>query len=243
MLIVPAIDLIGGKCVRLVKGDYAASTVFNDDPAAVARGFQEAGAKRIHVVDLDGAKAGRPVNLAAIESIARSVSIPVELGGGLRTLGDLQSAESAGVAEFILGTILIRDPGFALRAVTRWPGRIWIGIDARDGNVSVSGWLEGTATRAVDLAESWNAQPIRGFIVTDISKDGTLKGPGIGLLREVAAVVDKPLVASGGVSSIDDLLALLPLTKRGLEGAIVGMAIYTGAIDLRKAIEEVAKGC
>jgi phosphoribosylformimino-5-aminoimidazole carboxamide ribotide isomerase len=226
-----------------VKGDYAAFTVFSDEPAAVARDFEEAGAKRIHVVDLDGAKAGRPVNLAVVEAIAKAVSIPVELGGGLRTIGDLLSAEQAGVSEFILGTILIRDPGFALRAVERWPGKVWIGIDAKNGNVAVSGWLEGTATRAVDLAESWTHRPIRGFIVTDISKDGTLKGPGVGLLREVVAVVDKPVVASGGVSTIEDLRNLLPLTRRGLEGAIVGMAIYTGAIDLKRAIEEVARGC
>ncbi|HEY8418403.1 MAG TPA: imidazole glycerol phosphate synthase subunit HisF [Limnochordales bacterium] len=235
MLIIPAIDLRGGRCVRLVQGDPSRETVYADDPVAVARRFAAAGARRLHVVDLDGAFEGLPRNLSVALDIARAVDIPVQLGGGIRTMAAIEAVLSAGVAYVILGTAAIEQPELVEEACRRFPGRVLVGIDARDGRVAVRGWAEGTGRDAVELAREMGRRGVRQIIFTDIARDGTLQGPNLDALQRVAAAGPQ-VIASGGVSSLADLEALAALEERGVVGVIIGKALYTGAIDLAQAL-------
>ena len=236
MILYPAIDIRGGRCVRLVEGDFARETAFADDPAIPARRWAEAGAEWLHVVDLDGAVAGAPVNLETVRRIRSAVDIPIQLGGGLRSLNDLETVYALGIDRAILGTAALRDPELATTAVARWVDRIAIALDARDGLLATDGWLGQSDARAIDIARSLAEAGARHFIYTDISRDGTLTGPNLDSLRELVSAVDAGVIASGGIASLDDLRAA---AETGAAGAIVGRALYDGRIDLREAIEVV----
>lgn len=236
--IIPAIDLQGGKCVRLVQGDFDQSTVYGDDPAGMARRWEAAGATRIHVVDLDGAKEGGPRQLAVVGEIVQAVSVPVQLGGGLRTLDDIAAAVDAGVERVMVGTKAIEDPNFVDRALARFGERVGIGIDARDGRVAVRGWVDVSDVDAIDLARSMAERDVRTIVYTDISRDGMLIGPNVDAMRKMAeAVPSVAVIASGGVGAPQDIL---DLAVTGTVGVIVGKAIYTGNVDLAAAIAALA---
>ena len=233
MLILPAIDLQAGRCVRLVQGDFARSQEFSDDPAAVARRWQREGARWLHVVDLDGAREGAPRNLAAIRAIREALSIPVEVGGGLRSLESAALLLEMGIERVILGTAALKDRPFLRACLERWGVRIVVGLDARNGLVATDGWLETSTTSALALARELAAEGVARFIYTDIARDGTLSGPNLEALKHLLAGIEQPIIASGGVSSLADLRALAAL---GVEGAIVGRALYTGEVQLAEAI-------
>ena len=233
MEILPAIDLRGGKCVRLLQGDYDRETVFSDDPPAMARHWESLGATRLHVVDLDGAKEGAPRNLAVVRDICAAVSIPVQLGGGMRDVSIARQALGAGVDRVIVGTAVL-DPGAAAEFVTSLGDRVVAGIDARDGFVAVRGWLDTTEIRAVALAKKLVALGMRWVVFTDIRSDGMLKGTNIPALKDMVESVDASVIASGGITTIDDLRAA---RDAGAAGAIVGRALYAGSLDLKEAIE------
>ena len=234
MEILPAIDLRGGKCVRLLQGDYAQETVFGDDPVAMARHWESLGATRLHVVDLEGAKAGHPCQLDTIAAIARGVSIPVEMGGGIRTVALAQQALAVGVERVILGSAAL-DRTVAEEFAAALRGRVVGGIDARDGLVAVRGWLDTTKVKAVDLARELVALGIEWIVYTDIGSDGMLQGANLAAMREmVEAVPEAKVIASGGVTTVEDLRAL---RAAGAAAVIVGMALYTGKLDLKDALE------
>ena len=233
MILYPAIDIRGGRCVRLIEGDFNRETTYDADPAAAARRWVEAGAEWLHVVDLDGAVEGRPVNRDAIAKIRAAVDVQIQLGGGLRMLTDLDDAFSAGIDRLILGTVALRDPELVISAVARWDGSIAVALDARDGHLATDGWLGQTNARAVEVAERLAQARVRHFIYTDIKRDGTLSGPNLEGLRELIERVDADVIASGGIASLDDLGAV---SSAGAPGAIVGRALYDGRIDLREAI-------
>lgn len=235
--VIPAIDIKDGRCVRLYQGDYDQVTVFDHDPVAVARKWEQLGATRIHVVDLDGAKAGRPVNAHVVYSIVRSVGVPVQLGGGLRDQSAVASALNLGVQRVILGTAAIRDPQLVARLVGECGDRIVIGVDARDGWVAAQGWTETSHIKADDLVQRMGALGVRSVIYTDIARDGTLGGPDVEGVRALVHEGGPEIIASGGVAQLDDLLAL---ARTGAAGVIVGKALYTGAIDLQQAIQAVS---
>jgi len=238
MLIYPAIDLLNGRCVRLRQGDYSQETVFSDDPASVARRWVELGADRIHVVDLDGAKAGGPRQLSIVAQIAQAVSVPVQLGGGLRTLEDIEAALTAGVDRVIVGTRAIEDPGFVDEALARFGEKVGIGIDAKDGRVAVRGWVDVSDVGALDLARSMADRGVKTIVYTDIARDGMLIGPNVEAMQRMAeAVPDVSVIASGGVAALGDVL---DLAATGTTGVIVGKAIYTGNVDLAEAIQALA---
>jgi len=232
--VIPAIDLRGGRCVRLLQGDFARETVFSDDPVAVARRWEACGAPRLHVVDLDGAAGGRPVQVEIVRAIARAVAVPVQTGGGLRTMEALADALAAGAARAVLGTAAAEDPGLVARAVERYGEAIVVGVDAREGMVATHGWLKAQPVRAIELMRRMEAAGVRRFVYTDISRDGAMAGPSIAGVEEAVRATKAAVIASGGVSTLDDLERL---ARAGAEGAIVGRAIYTGAIDLREAVE------
>jgi phosphoribosylformimino-5-aminoimidazole carboxamide ribotide isomerase len=234
VILYPAIDIRGGRCVRLVEGDFARETAYEDDPSVAARRWAEAGAEWLHIVDLDGAVAGAPVNQAAVAKIRAAVAAPMQLGGGLRTLDDLETAFAAGVNRVILGTIALKNPELVSEAVARWGDAVAVALDARDGRLATEGWLGQSEDRAVEVARRLARVGVRHFIFTDISRDGTLAGPNIESLREVIAAVDAGVIASGGIASLDDIRAS---QEAGAAGAIVGRALYDGRIDLRDAIE------
>jgi len=241
MLIIPAIDLKNGKCVRLLRGDLDAETVYGDDPVAMGRRWADAGARYLHVVDLDGAVQGQPVNHAAIRGLCAALAMPIEVGGGIRTVERAGELIALGVDRVIFGTSALRQPEIVAEACARFPGRVAVGIDARDGMVAVEGWLETSATAAIDLArtaESWGAARI---IYTDISRDGTQEGVNAEATRALADGIGIPVTASGGVGSLDDILALRAHESAGVDSVIVGRAIYTGAVDLAEAIRRVAE--
>lgn len=242
MEIIPAIDLLAGRCVRLYQGDYAQSEVFNDDPVAVARQWVEQGATRLHLVDLDGAKAGRPENWQAISAIAAAVEVPVEVGGGLRDRDRVAELFDLGVRYAILGTAAVENPELVAELGAAFPGQIIVGIDARNGKVATRGWLETSEVDAVELAQQMSQRGAAAIIYTDIQRDGTLQGPNLEALREVAQAVEIPVIASGGVSAVTDLLSLLALEPRGVSGVIIGKALYTGAIQLKEALRAVGPG-
>lgn len=238
MLILPAIDILGGRCVRLRQGDYAESTVYSDDPVAVARGFAEAGAEWIHVVDLDGAKAGHPVNLQTVERIARETEAKVELGGGIRTLESAFEVLERGIDRVIFGTRIATDLEFVEKAFRELKHLAVAGVDARDGIVKVSGWTEGDSIDLYQLLTALDRSGVERFIVTDIATDGTLEGPNLPMLERVCKTVGGKVIASGGVGTLEDIRGLSALRLPNLEGVIVGKAIYEGRIDLPKALNE-----
>jgi len=236
MFLYPAIDLLGGRCVRLRQGDYSRETVFSDDPVAVARRWVEQGADRLHVVDLDGAKAGRPVNGDVIRRIVDAAEVPVQLGGGIRTDADLDAVFSWGIRWAVLGSKALQDPAWLRRAADAHPGRIVLGLDARDGYVATEGWLDVSRVKAVDLARLVQDAPLAAVVATDIATDGMMAGPNFAALAELKAATTLPVIASGGVSSADDVLRL---AQAGLPGAIIGRALYEGAIDLGSVLQLV----
>lgn len=237
MIVFPAIDLLGGRAVRLAQGDYERVTVYNEDPVAQAREFAEAGAEWIHVVDLDGAHDGVPGNTGVIERIVGEVGIPVQTGGGIRTIDTLTRLANVGANRMVLGTKLATDPDFVREAVGRFGGeRIVAGIDARDGHVAVQGWREGTATPAAELVAELRDLGVRHLVYTDISRDGMQTGINVDAYEEIAETAGFPVIASGGVSTLDDFRELAALGPDVIEGAITGRALYEGAFKLKHAI-------
>ncbi len=234
MHIYPAIDLLNGRCVRLRQGDYARETVFSDDPAAVARKWVELGADRIHVVDLDGAKAGKPVNGPAIRKIVDAAGVPVQLGGGLRTDADLAAVFDWGVRWAVLGTRALQSPEWVRAAAERSPDRIVLGVDAKDGFVATEGWLEVSKVKAVDLAKQVSDAPLAAVVYTDIAKDGMMSGPNFDALAEMQAAVPLPVIASGGVCTLEHVRRLM---AGGIPGCIIGRALYEGSLDLAAALQ------
>ncbi|MBQ2920548.1 MAG: 1-(5-phosphoribosyl)-5-[Oscillospiraceae bacterium] len=234
MILYPAIDLVGGKAVRLYKGDYAQMTVYSDDPLSVAKDFQNAGAKRMHLVDLEAAKSGVPENAETIRAIAENTDLFLEVGGGIRTMQTLETYLSLGVDRAILGTAAVTDPDFLREAVEKYGERVAVGVDLKDGYVAIKGWTETSDLTAESFFAKMEALGVRTVICTDISRDGAMKGTNRALYRELSEKFSIDLIASGGVSSIGDIAAL---KEMGLHGAIIGKAYYTGAIDLHKALE------
>jgi phosphoribosylformimino-5-aminoimidazole carboxamide ribotide isomerase len=242
MDVIPAIDLLEGRCVRLYQGDYDRLQVFSENPVDVAKQWVDEGATRLHIVDLDGAKAGKVVNLGAIEAIAHAVSVPLEIGGGLRDRTSVQQIFNLGVQWAILGTIAVEQPQLVQQLCEEFPGQIIIGIDARNGQVATRGWLETSEVLATQLAVQMQELGAAAIIYTDIHRDGTLIGPNLEALRELASVISIPIIASGGVSSVTDLLSLLALEPQGVTGVIVGRALYTGDILLKEALRAIGPG-
>jgi phosphoribosylformimino-5-aminoimidazole carboxamide ribotide isomerase len=239
MILYPAIDLKGGQCVRLLRGDMDAATVFGDDPAAQARSFAAAGCAWLHLVDLDGAFAGRPMNRTAVEAILAAVAIPVQLGGGIRDRATVEAWLDRGVARVILGTAALRDPALVREAARAHPGRIAVGIDSRDGRVAVEGWAEVSESTATDLARRFEDAGVAAIIYTDIDRDGAMQGPNVAATAALARAVAIPVIASGGISSLDDLRAL-KASGAPLDGAISGRALYEGRIDTAVAVRLMA---
>ena len=238
MIILPAIDIKGGQCVRLYQGDYAQVTTYDADPVQVAQRWQSAGASWLHVVDLDGAAAGHPVNVEVIRRIRAGTSLRIELGGGTRLLAHIQQMLDLGIDRVILGTVALTDRALLAETLARWGERIAVGLDARNGRVAIAGWRETSRVQAASLAVELSASGVQRFIYTDIARDGALKGPNLEGLRQIQQVITCPLIASGGVASLDDLRSLAAL---GIEGTIVGKALYTGDVDLAKAIQEIER--
>ncbi len=229
MFIYPAIDLLGGQCVRLRQGDYSRETVFSTDPTAVAKEWVRQGAERLHLVDLDGAKAGKPVNGEVIRRIVSAVDVPCQLGGGIRNESDLETVFGWGVRWAVLGTRALQEPGWVCRMADRHPARIVLGVDARDGYVATEGWLCTSTTKATDLAKQVEQSPLAAVVYTDIAKDGMMSGPNFEQLVEMRDAVRLPVIASGGVSAHEHVAKLVSLK---LFGCIVGRALYEGAVDL-----------
>lgn len=234
MEIYPAIDLYGGKAVRLYKGDYAQMTVYSDDPVSVAKDFAAAGAKSIHLVDLEGAKTGEPENLTAIRKILDETDLFAEVGGGIRSLETVERYLSIGVGRVILGTAAVTDPAFLEAALAKYGEKIAVGVDLKDGFVAIKGWTEKSALTAAGFFSQMERLGVKTVICTDISRDGAMQGTNRGLYRELSQAYHLELIASGGVSSLEDVLALKAM---GLHGAIIGKAYYIGAIDLKQAVE------
>ena len=237
MLIIPAIDIRNGKCVRLFKGDFAQETVFSDHPEEMAMKWQSAGARFLHLVDLDGALAKKPMNLAAVERILGTVDIPVELGGGIRSLENIEEVLALGVSRVILGSVAVQDPALVKEACQKYEERIIVGIDAKDGIVAVDGWGVSGEVEAGELAKRMVNAGVRTIIYTDISRDGTLTGVNAEATVALAKESGAAIIASGGVNSLDDIRRLKALEADGVCGVIVGKSIYTGALDLQEAIE------
>ncbi|MEI7883945.1 MAG: 1-(5-phosphoribosyl)-5-[(5-phosphoribosylamino)methylideneamino]imidazole-4-carboxamide isomerase [Clostridia bacterium] len=243
MYILPAIDIKGGKCVRLYKGDFAQTTVYHENPTDVALDWQAKGAKYLHLVDLDGAIAGKPSNLAVVQSILQAVKIPVEIGGGIRSMETIETYLTAGVDRVILGTVAVKDPNLARIACERFGSeRIVLGLDAKEGYIATEGWLETSGINAIELALQMKELGIVRIIYTDISKDGTLTGVNVQATKELAEATGMHIIASGGVASIADIQALLEAEATGIEGVIVGKAIYTGSLILEEALAMAERG-
>ncbi|MGK7925418.1 MAG: 1-(5-phosphoribosyl)-5-[(5-phosphoribosylamino)methylideneamino]imidazole-4-carboxamide isomerase [Spirulina sp.] len=242
MDVIPAIDLLEGRCVRLYQGDYDRSEIFSDRPVDVARRWEEEGATRLHLVDLDGAKKGQSVNGEAIAAIVRGVSIPVQVGGGLRDREKIRRVLDLGVKRAIVGTVAVENPDLVGELCQEFPGQIVVGIDARNGKVATKGWLETSEVQATDLAQQMEDKGVAAIIYTDIHRDGTLSGPNMDALRELARSVQVPIIASGGVSSLTDVLSLLSLEPAGVTGVIIGRALYTGDVSLREAVQAIGPG-
>lgn len=237
MIFFPAIDLKDGRCVRLVKGDMARATVFNDSPADQARQFANAGCRWIHVVDLNGAFEGKPVNLNAVIDIKQAVSLPLQLGGGIRNMHTAESWLSSGIERIILGTAAVKNPAFVREACKTFPGRVAVGIDARAGKVATDGWAETGELSVLDLANRFVDAGVAAIIHTDIDRDGVLAGPNVAASAELARAVPIPVIVSGGVASLADLKSVKTHAASGIAGVISGRAIYDGRIDVREAVE------
>ncbi|MFN3687861.1 1-(5-phosphoribosyl)-5-[(5-phosphoribosylamino)methylideneamino]imidazole-4-carboxamide isomerase [Salinarimonas sp.] len=240
MILFPAIDLKEGRCVRLVQGDMEQATVFNDDPADQARAFEAQGFSWLHVVDLDGAFAGEPMNAGAVDAILETVSIPVQLGGGVRDMKIVDGWLEKGVARIVIGTAAVRDPAFVREAARLHPGRIAVGIDAKDGRVAVEGWAQTSTLTAEELGRRFEDAGVAAIVYTDIARDGILKGLNIEMTLALAQAVSIPVIASGGLASIEDVARLLEPDCAALAGAITGRALYDGRIDPREALAMIA---
>ncbi len=240
MILFPAIDLKDGQCVRLKLGEMSQATVFNDDPAAQARTFQDQGFQYLHIVDLNGAFAGKPANAPAVEAILKAIDIPAQLGGGIRDLATIETWLDKGIRRVILGTIAVRDPGLVREACARFPGHVAVGIDARGGKVAVEGWAETSELTAIDLARRFEDAGVAAIIYTDIDRDGVLKGLNLPSTAELARATQIPVIASGGLASMADIEALTRPEYRILEGAISGRALYDGRIDAAQALRVLA---
>jgi phosphoribosylformimino-5-aminoimidazole carboxamide ribotide isomerase len=238
MIILPAIDIKDSQCVRLYQGDYTQATIYDADPVQVAQRWQSAGASWLHVVDLDGAAAGHPVNGELIRRMRASTALQIELGGGMRTLNHIGQALDSGIDRIVLGTVALTNRALLEKALARWSERIAVGLDARNGMVATSGWRETSQVDAISLAAQLCTQGVQRFIYTDIARDGALQGPNLVALREMQQAISCSLIASGGVRSIEDLRSI---TSLAIEGAIVGKALYTGDVDLAAAIQELEK--
>ncbi len=239
MEIIPAIDLLEGKCVRLNQGDYSKVTLFNDDPLEQALSWQAQGADRLHLVDLDGAKTGKPVNDLIVKEIISSLNIPVQLGGGVRSIDRSEELLEYGLDRVILGTVAIEEPDLVKKLAKRYPRRIVVGIDAKDGKVATRGWLNKSNIYATELAKSFSETDLAAIIFTDIATDGTLEGPNLNAMRKIAEASSAPVIASGGIGSMSDLLSLLTLESFGVVGVIIGRALYDGAFDLKQAKQAI----
>jgi len=240
MIVIPAVDIRNGKCVRLLQGRPDAETVFSDDPAAMAEKWEAAGASLIHVVDLDGALEKQPRNLESIRAIRDRVHVDLQVGGGLRDLKTIQMYLEMGIQRVVIGTEAIRNPDLVMTACGEFPDCIVVGIDAREGRVAIEGWTETTGVNAVDLARQFEDRGVAAINFTDIHRDGMQTGPNIEETRRLAEAIDIPVVASGGVSSMDDIIRLLPIESAGVVGVITGKALYDGALDLAQAIQIAA---
>jgi len=236
MILFPAIDLKDGQCVRLKLGDMDQATVYNPDPGAQAKAFEDQGFEWLHVVDLNGAFAGESVNGAAVDAILKATKNPVQLGGGIRTLDHIENWLSRGLARVILGTIAVRDPALVIEACKRFPGRVAVGIDAKGGKVAVEGWAEASELGVIELAKKFEGAGVAAIIYTDIDRDGILAGINWSSTLELAEAVSIPVIASGGLASIEDVKRMLELDARKLEGAISGRALYDGRIDPQEAL-------
>lgn len=234
MQIWPAIDLRGGKCVRLRQGDYRQETIYGDDPVEIARGFAANGAKHLHLVDLDGARAGTPVNLPVVREILAAVAVEIELGGGIRDEQTISLLLDYGLHRLVLGTSALKQPEWFREIVRRFPRRVVLGIDARNGLVATEGWLETSETPAVDLARQFAGEPLAAIVYTDIATDGMMAGPNVAAMAEMQSAVGLPVVASGGVTTVADVRAL---ADAGLAGCIIGRALYEGTIELKAALQ------
>jgi phosphoribosylformimino-5-aminoimidazole carboxamide ribotide isomerase len=240
--LIPAIDLLGGACVRLSQGRYEDATVYDRDPAAMAARFARHSIRRLHVVDLDGARAGRSVNTDTVRRIVAAVGgVPVQLGGGIRSLRAVEEAVATGVDRVVLGTVALREPALVRAAAARFPGRIVVGVDARDGRVAVEGWLEESEADAVDVARRFEDAGVAAIVYTDIARDGMLSGPNFEATGALAAAVGIPVILSGGVRSVEDVVEAARLADGGLAGAIVGRALYTGAIEIGSALKRLSE--
>ena len=239
MQIIPAIDLLDGQCVRLHQGDYDQVTRFSSDPVAQALDWQRQGAERLHLVDLDGARTGQPVNDQVIKAITAALSIPVQLGGGVRTAERAEELLACGLDRVILGTVAIEQPELVDELASRHPGRVVVGIDAKDGLVATRGWIETSTVQATDLARRFATSGVAAIISTDIATDGTLAGPNLEALRAMAEASSVPVIASGGIGTLEDILSLLTIAPLGVEGVIVGRALYDGTVNLAEALEAV----
>ncbi len=242
MIVIPAIDLKEGKCVRLEQGLMEKDTVFCDSPADQAREWERQGAELLHIVDLDGAFAGKPKNRASIEAIVKAIAIPTQLGGGIRDIPTIEAYLSLGIGRVILGTAAQRNPELVEEACRLFPGRIVVGIDAKNGMVAVQGWAEVTGVTAVELAKRFEGYGVAAIIYTDIARDGMMQGPNIAATRALAEAISIPVIASGGVSSLKDIENLMAIEASGIAGAITGKAVYTGAINLAEAVALTKRG-
>jgi phosphoribosylformimino-5-aminoimidazole carboxamide ribotide isomerase len=236
MLIIPAVDIRGGKCVRLHQGDYGKETVYGEDPAAMAQRWIDQGAQFLHLVDLDGARDGSPRNKNVIRAIAEKTSIPLEVGGGIRNLETVDEYLSGGIQRVILGTAAYRDPEFLAKACQKWPGRVAVDIAAKNGKAAISGWTRETEVWAADLARQCEQIGASLIVYTDVLRDGTQRGINLAATRALAQALTIPVIASGGVSTVEDILALKPLEKDGVTGVIIGRALYAGSLHLPEAI-------
>jgi phosphoribosylformimino-5-aminoimidazole carboxamide ribotide isomerase len=241
MILFPAIDLKDGQAVRLLRGEMASATVFNDDPAAQARSFAAAGFRWLHLVDLNGAFEGRPANAAAVEAILDAVDLPVQLGGGIRDMATVERWLDLGARRVILGTVAVKNPALVREACRAFPGRVVLGIDARGGRVAVEGWAEVSEVTALDLARRFEDAGATAIVYTDIDRDGALQGANVEATRALAEAIETPVIASGGVASLDDLAAFLAIEDSGIEGIISGRALYDGRIDPTAALALLAK--
>jgi phosphoribosylformimino-5-aminoimidazole carboxamide ribotide isomerase len=236
VILFPAIDLKNGQCVRLEQGDMARATVFNLDPAAQAKSFAAQGFEYLHVVDLDGAFAGKPVNALAVEAMLKAVTMPVQLGGGIRDLKTVEAWLDKGITRVIIGTAAVRDPELVKSAARKFPGRVAVGLDARDGKVAVEGWAETSQVTALEIAQRFEDAGVAAIIFTDIARDGLLKGLNLDATIELAGAISIPVIASGGLASIEDVKAMLTPRAKKLEGAIAGRALYDGRLDPASAL-------